>query len=576
MRRSFLVVCALAGGAACSARPDAGGVSGGAVDSGGAALDAAGASSEAGPEAGAADGAAPLTLPFRRLRRLSNREYDNVVSDLLGDSSSPAAAFIADSYANGYDNGSAGLAVQSDQVVDYEEAAEALAARAVAGNMGLLVGSCDPSVEGDASCFQAFLTGFAPRAYRRPLTASEQLRLAGVFELASQMGGFTVGIRTALEAVLQSPQFLYREELGSPEVGATSGALALTSYEVASELSFMLTGSIPDAELWAAVSQGAFQTVADYRREATRLLATPGARGALRTFLHEWMATDRLATLSKLPPVFPTFDFAMAASMSGELDRFYDDVLWARGGSLRDLLTSSGSFVDPTLAGLYGLPTADGGAVDGGDGGFVSVSLDPQLRPGILTRPGYLAVHSDNDSSGPIARGVFLMQAILCSPPPPPPANVPPAPALGDPRIAGATTRQRYALHAATPSCASCHTVIDGFGFGFEQFDGLGVYRTMENGQVVDSSGDVVGTGDIDGPFDGVADLAGKLVRSQRPLGCFTKQAYRYAMGQIEAPGDDLDVLGTGFSVDSRMSDVLMTLVANPIFATRTFEPASP
>ncbi len=253
--------------------------------------------------------------------------------------------------------------------------------------------------------------------------------------------------------------------------------------------------------------------------------------------------------------------------MSGELDRFYDDVLWTRSGSLRDLLTSNVSFVDPTLATLYGLPSADGG--------FAPVTLDPHLRTGILSRPGYLAVHSDNDSSGPIARGVFLMQAILCSPPPPPPPNVPAAPALGDPRIAGATTRQRYSLHAASPSCASCHTAIDGFGFGFEQFDGLGVYRTMEAGQRVDTTGNIVGTGDVDGPFEGVADLAGKLIKSQRPLGCFTKQAYRYAMGQIEAQGDDLGALGAGFSVDSRMSDVLMAIVANPIFATRTFEPTT-
>jgi hypothetical protein len=553
--------------AACSAHPDGDGALTGAVDSGGGAASSEGrAAPTEGGRAVPPDAAAPLTLPTRRLRRLSNREYDNVVFDLLGDSSSPATAFIADSYANGYDNGSAALAVQSDQVVDYEEAAEALAARAVAGNMSLLVGSCDPASQGDEACFQTFLDGFAPRAYRRPLTASEQRRLTDVFLMALQTGGFTIGIRTALEVVLQSPQFLYREELGSPDATATDGeALSLTSYEVASELSFMLTGSIPDAELRGAVSQGTFETGADYQREAARLLTTPGARGALRAFLHEWMATDRLATLSKLPPVFPSFNFAMATSMSGELDRFYDDVLWTRSGSLRDLLTSNVSFVDPTLATLYGLQAADGG--------FASVTLDPHLRTGILSRPGYLAVHSDNDSSGPIARGVFLMQAILCSPPPPPPPNVPPAPALGDPRIAGATTRQRYALHAASPSCASCHTVIDGFGFGFEQFDGLGVYRTTEAGQPVDTSGNIVGTGDVDGPFDGVADLAGKLVRSQRPLGCFTKQAYRYAMGQIEAQGDDLGALGVGFSIDSRMSDVLMAIVANPIFTTRAFEP---
>jgi len=531
----------------------------------------ASAGSGAAPESLDAEGAPPsneaLTVPMRRLRRLSNREYDNVVFDLLGDPSSPATAFIADSYANGYDNGSASLAVQSDQVVDYEEAAEAVAARAVAGNMSVLIGTCDPVVQGGDACFQIFLGGFAPRAYRRPLTASEAQRLTDVFHVASQIGGFAIGVRTAVETVLQSPQFLYREELGPPEALATSGPVALTSYELASELSFLLIGSIPDAELWSAVSRGAFETVGDTQREATRLLGVPGARGALRTFLHEWMATDRLATLSKLPNIYPSFNFSMAASMTGELDRFYDDVLWARAGSLRDLLTSNASFVDPTLAPLYGLAASDAG--------FAPTPLGPS-RTGILSRAGYLAVHADTDSSGPIARGVFLMQAILCSPTPPPPPNVPPAPSLGDPRVAGATTRQRFALHAASATCSSCHSVIDGFGFGFEQFDGLGVYRVTDNGQPVDSTGTIAGTGDVDGPFDGVADLEAKLVRSQRPLECFTKQAYRYAMGQVEPPGDDLGPLRAGFSIDSRMSDVLMAIVANPIFVARAFEPMSP
>jgi uncharacterized protein DUF1592/uncharacterized protein DUF1588/uncharacterized protein DUF1595/uncharacterized protein DUF1587 len=556
MRASTVFVLSVVWGAfGCSA----GGGSAGVIGSGGSHDLPASLDATAGP-------ASPLTIPSRRLRRLSNREYDNVVFDLLGDSSMPATAFIADSYTNGYDNGSAGLAVQSDQAVGYEEAAEALAARAVSGNMSRLVGPCDPATQGNDACFQAFLASFAPRAYRRPLTASEEQRLDDVFQFASQEG-FAVGIQTALEVVLQSPEFLYREELG-PVGSVASGTIALTDYEVASELSFLLTGSMPDDQLWAAASQGAFHSADDYQREATRLLGSPGAKAALRAFLHEWMATDRLGTLTKLPTIYPAFNFAMAASMSGELDRFYDDVLWAQAGSLRDLFTSTRSFADPTLAALYGVTTTDAG--------FAPVVLDSSLRAGIMSRLGYLAVHSDTDSSGPIARGVFLMQSILCSPLSPPPPNVPPAPTLDDPRVANATTRQRFALHAASAACAACHTVIDGFGFGFEEFDGLGIYRTTEKGQPVDSSGTILGTGDIDGPFNGVADLAAKLVRSDRPLECFTKQAYRYAMGQVEPPGDDLGSLRAGFAVDAPMTDVLKTIVNDPIFVTRAFEPTIP
>jgi hypothetical protein len=496
-----------------------------------------------------------------------------VVADLLGDTTHPANAFISDVYPNGYDNGSAGLAVQSDQAVAYEEAAEALAATAVTTHMGTLIGTCDPAAQGDATCFQAFLTGFAPRAYRRPLTPTEQQRLSDVFSVGEAAGGFSIGLRTALETVLQSPEFLYREELGPLGAAADAGpqTVALTDYEMASELSFLLTGSMPDNELWTAVSSGTLHTTNDYLREAERLLASPRARGALRSFLHEWMATDRLGTLTKMSFVYPTFNLAMGASMSQELDQFYDDVLWTRGATLRALLTSNQGFVDQTLATLYGFSVAKLPAT-----GFTSALLDPTLRAGILTRAGYLAVHAASDSSGPIARGVFLMQAILCTAPPPPPPNVPPAPKTDDPRVAGFTTRQRFALHASVPACATCHTIIDGFGFGFEEFDGLGAYRTMDNGQAVDTTGTILGTGDIDGPFSGVTDLEQKLLHSQRPLDCFTKQAYRFAMGQVENPTDDLTRLSAGFSVDAPMTAVLVTLVTDPVFATRAFETSGP
>jgi hypothetical protein len=202
--------------------------------------------------------------------------------------------------------------------------------------------------------------------------------------------------------------------------------------------------------------------------------------------------------------------------------------------------------------------------------------LDPKIRSGVLSRAGYLAVHADVDSSGPVSRGVFVMQSILCAPPPPPPANVPPVVAAGDPSLQTLTTRQRFSKHAKTPACAGCHDAIDGIGFGFEQFDGIGAYRATEHGNAVDSSGTILGTGEIDGPFTGVAELATKLAGSRHLIDCFARQAYRYAMGQVEGPDDPLDALTAGFSSDARMTDVLLAIVSNPIFAARTFEATGP
>jgi hypothetical protein len=530
-----------------------------------------GAIGDAAPGAGGGSPVLTDSSPIRRLRRLSSREYNNVVRDLLGDTSKPASQFLPDSYPNGYDNGSAGLAVQSDQVVGYQAAAEALAATAVTNDMTRLLAGCDVAQRGVQACLESFLSTLAPRAYRRPLTTSELQRLRDVFYAgALTAGGFRAGIQIVLETILQSPQFLYREELGAPgPVSAAGAPVELTDYEVASELSFLLTGSIPDAQVWSAVTRGQFHVVADHQREATRLLATPAAKDALRAFLNEWMATDRLASLTKDSRLYPTFNTEMATSMATELNSFFDRVLWSGEGSLRELFTSNLSFANGTLASLY--------AVQGAGSGFRPITLDPRLRPGILSRAGYLAVHSDFDSSGPIPRGVFVLQSILCLPPPPPPPNVPPAIPAGDPRVQKLTTRQRFGQHASSAFCATCHTAIDGMGFGFEEFDGIGVYRTRENGQRVDSSGTVIGTGEIDGKYDGVAELAPKIAESRHLVGCFVKQAYRYAMGQVEpASGNDLEALGESFSSDARLTDLLLSIVSAPMFVTRISEAARP
>jgi hypothetical protein len=506
-----------------------------------------------------------LRVPIRRLRRLSNREYNNVVRDLFGVTSRPADKFVGDVYQNGYDNGSAGLAVQSDQVVGYQNAAEAIAANAVQNDLNAVLGGCDPAAQGEPACLEELLSSSAWRAFRRPLTTTESQRLRDVYQ-AEMQGGSTFGraIQTILEVILQSPQFLYREELGSADASA-AGDVRMTDYEVASELSFLLTSSIPDSELWAAVQQGRFDTIDDYARESARLLTKPGAKAALRAFLHQWLGTDLLGTLGKDATFYPSFDPSMAASMTSDLDQFFDSVLWTGTASLRELFTSNLSFADTQLGRLYGVPV-------GGSGGLQPVVLDPQLREGVLTRAGFLAAHSAYDSSGPIARGVFVLQSIMCSPPPQPPANVPPIPPISDPTVKTLSTRQRFENHVADPFCAGCHARIDGVGFGFEEFDGIGAYRTVDNGQPVDSSGKIIGTREIDGDFNGAAELATRLAGSRVLADCFARQAYRYAMGHVEDPVEDLAWLTAASSADANMTAVFLAVIHSPVFVMRSFE----
>lgn len=562
--------------AACTGQPARNNPGTGGASTGGAA--GAGGGPGTGGAAGAAGGTA--SIDGRRLRRLSNREYDNVVRDLLGDTSHPARDFITDAYPNGYDNGSTALTIQSDQADALQVAAEQLAARAVT-DLPRLFGDCDPDAaatdaEQAGRCVDRFLDRFPRRAFRRALTTSERARLRTVYDQGAQTGGVALGAQLVIEAVLQSPQFLYREELGessAPTPDIPPGFVRLSKFELASELSFLMTGSLPDPALWAAVEEGRFSSAEDLRREARRLRDGAAAAATLRTFLHQWLATDRLPLVIKDAAAYPRFNRALADSMLGELDRYYDHVLGAGGGSLRTLFTSTESFIDAPLADIYGVPAPEASDARG----FGAATLDGGTRRGVLTRAGYLTVHADLDSSGPIARGVFMLDQILCLPPSPPPANIPAAPSPADDAVNKRTTRARFDVHVARPDCAGCHLLIDGYGFGFEEFDGIGAHRTIENEVTVDTSGTVRGTGDVDGPFIGVSQLSERLVSSRRLRDCFVRQVYRFAMGQIEPAVDRplLDALAAGFTADTPVADLLMALIERPEFSLRRI-PAQP
>jgi hypothetical protein len=544
------------------------------------------------------------------LRRLSKREYNNVIRDLLGDDSSVANSFGTEEYLNGYDNGSDGLTIdQTSSVQDIYAGAEKLALTAAQNNLSALIGSCDPKAQGENACVQAFLTTFAPKAYRRPLTADEQQNLLALYPVGAAaaptsqvLGGFAGGIQLMLEGVLESPSFLYREELGAPDPSLPPGVVRLTPYEVATELSFLLTGSTPDAALYNAAATGALQGPNDYAAQANRLLMLPSAKLAMRAFLDQWMATDQVTSQVKDANLYPSFSQQAATSMASELGQFYDQVLWGGTGSMRELFTSTQGFVDSNLSPIYANDPQAPAAVGASAGGLQLVSLDPNVRQGIFTRPGWLTAHSDQDNSGPVARGVFLMQYVMCAAVPPVPANVPPLESATVAKTKQLTTRQHFIQShlGSQGQCIKCHTIIDGVGFGFEEFDAIGAYRDKENGQPVDDSGNVDQTLDSDissggsgfafngvGPgnvLNGAAQLGEKLVSSPQVQNCFIRQAYRYAMGQGEASAPSatvssdqvtyttnaLLVMQNKFSEDTPMINAILALVEQPAFFLRT------
>jgi len=477
-----------------------------------------------------------------RVRRLSVREYVRTLDRLLGITISEHR-FLEDSLDTEYDNGPVTASVQLEQADMYERVAWEVADTAVQDHRDRLLGPC--------GCKAGFFDGFVRRALRRPPTAAEQARYLAIWDEAAAMGGdFDESLRAVTATILQSPAFLYRSEVGSGD--------RLDAYEIASQLSFFLTGLPPDDELLAAAATGKLNV----RAQAERLLGTDDAREQFRHFFDQWLATWQLGTLQKDYRVYPRFDGDLVTAMRNELDEFYEYVVFdSPGRSLHELFDSPIGFVNDRLADHYGV------AAPGSDTA-VPVQLDPNIRRGVLTRAGFLAVQSGYDNSNPITRGVFVRVALLCAHQQPPPPGIPRVPpGTTDAR----TTRERFAEHVANPFCMKCHDAIDGVGFGFESFDAVGAFRTTENGIAVDASGKLVDSHDEDGPFAGVIALEQKLAQSRTVADCFVRQMFRNATGAAEGAEDEafIGALLEHFDAGTPLVDLAVRIVTAPERVTR-------
>jgi hypothetical protein len=407
-------------------------------------------------------------------------------------------------------------------VEKYLEAAEAVAARAVASRLDQIA-PC--TVSNDVpGCGRGFVRNFGARVFRRPLSATEAQLFDDLFMRASQ-AGYAASVTLVLQAMLQSPQFLYRvDSLKAPT--PESGAIAIGGYELASRLSFFLTGSMPDAELFKAAAENRLSTDAEVELQTRRLLETPRAREMVREYHRQWLGLDALPSTARDAAELGEGARELGKDWLGSLDRFVDHVYW-ENGNVSALFNSPRVYLTPRLATLYGAPapTTD----------FAAADLSN--RAGLLTQPGLLALLAHSNQSAPVLRGVFVREQFMCQPIPPPPPTVNSTPPDPDPN---ATTRERFRVHTEKPECSGCHQLIDGVGFGFEGYDHLGRFRTVENGMPVDTRGEVLRASDpaLDGPFTGVAELSARLGQSQRVRDCVAAGWYRFALGRLESEAD--------------------------------------
>lgn len=477
------------------------------------------------PGAGDGDGevdCSVLQVGNTPLRRLSRAEYDRTVRDLLGVEGNPSSGLAPDERIGPFTSNA--IAPITDLLVQqHMEAAESIAAQ-VAPNLEALM----PCTLGSDGCATRFIAELGRRAYRRPLTAEEAARYETLHAQGRSVGDERSALRLVVAAMLQSPNFLYHVEIGDGSA-ADGEPVPLTSYELAARLSYFLWGSMPDDELLDAAEAG-LGDPERLRAQAERLLDDPRAREAIGSFHLQWLGLESLDTIDKDGAMFPGFDDAMRQALQDETVRFADHVIREGDGRLETLLTASWSMLDDPLFGLYGVERpADFDPAE-------PVALDPTERAGLLTQAGVLAAHAHRNQSSPVHRGILVRENFLCQPLPPPPPNVnntPPEPTPGQ------TTRQRFAAHRDREECASCHTLIDGIGLGFEHYDAIGAFRETDADLPIDATGDIVGAAEIDGAFDGAVELAGMLADSDLVRQCVGRQWFRFALGRMESNADE-------------------------------------
>lgn len=488
---------------------------------------------------------------------MTRAEYDNTVRDLLGDTSHPARSFAPEEEALGFHNNAQALSVNPLLAEQYLRAAETLSARATE-NLPALLG-CNPTTDGEDPCARRFIASFGRRAFRRPLDEATAGALFAVFQ-AGRMADFRTGIQLVLQTMLQSPRFLYRVELTAAPAGE-SRPVKLDGWELASRLSYLLWGSMPDDELLSAAEADKLGSKAEILAQARRMLADARSHDAVAGFHAEWLRLDKLEGMSKDAQVYPEFNDELRALMRAETEKFVDEVVWNDKGDLETLLTAPFSFMNRRLAAFYGAGGPTGDALE-------RVALDATQRAGLLTQASILSLTAKPDQSSPVHRGKFVRNQMLCQELPPPPPDLVVRPPDLDPRL---TTRERFSAHSQDPACSGCHQLMDRVGLGFESFDGIGRFRASENGRAVDASGQMLNS-DFDGPFNGVAELARKLSRSELVRACMVKQWFRFAYGRGETADDaqTLRELGRQFASGGyKIRELLLALTQTDAFLYR-------
>jgi hypothetical protein len=416
-------------------------------------------------------------------------------------------------------------------------------------------------------CARRIVSQLAGQANRRPASNEEVESLMQFYAEARKDKDFEAGIRAALQALLASPQFLFRLE--EMPAGLKPGQnYRIADLDLASRLSYFIWGTAPDAELLKAATAGTLHTPAVLEKQVRRMLADPKGEAMSERFASQWL---RLQDVEKIHPdalLFPSFDNDLARSYKRETELLFDSIV-REDRNILDLFTADYTFVNERIAKVYRIPNITGET-------FQRVTLKDENRRGILGHGSVLMMTSVADRTSPVQRGKWIMETLLGSPPPPPPPNVPP---LEDTKAATQTgktlsTRERMEEHRKNPACTSCHRVIDPLGLALENFDVVGAWRIKDNGVGVDTAAKLYDGTDLDGP----ASLRQALINhSESVIRNFTENLMAYALGRRVEYYDQPTVraiVKKAAQNGNRFSTFVLGVVNSPAFQMAKAEPA--
>lgn len=419
--------------------------------------------------------------------------------------------------------------------------------------------TCRPTTRAEEQpCAERIVASLAEQAYGRPVSQNDVSDLMRFYELGAEEGGFEDGVRTALEAVLSSPYFLFRLE-SEPEGLAPGSVYAIEGLDLATRLSFFLWGTSPDAQLIDAAQSGALSEPAGLEREARRLLADPRSDALATRFAAMWL---RLQDLEQVQPDafwFPNYSQQLAGAMREETERFFAHLV-REDRSFLELFDADYTFLNERLADHYGVRGVLGEE-------FRRVSLESPNRRGILGHGSVLTQTSLGNRTSPVLRGKWVMEVLLGTPPPPPPPDVPELDETEDVAEGRVlSTRERMEIHRANPSCASCHNIIDPIGLALDNFDVTGKWRIREHGAPLDTRGRFYDGTEIASP----EDLAQVLLKRPLPLvRTFTRNLMAYAVGrrvEVEDQPAIRSIVDRAARDDYAMSSLIVGVVLSDAF----------